>query len=212
MRTTRAPPGLLEWALNRALAADPEVHERLGEVEGARIRVVIQPFLRPLEFAVMGTRIAVLGPDEAQDEEGEGADVTISGSAPALGAFLLGRDGRDALPPGISVRGDLALAQRLSRLARCYRFDWEEVLSRYLGDTAAHEAARQVRAAGRWSLSAADILSRDVAEYLSEESEMVASAAALGRFCEAVDEMRDDVERLEARIAMLLGRIEEDRA
>ena len=83
-------------------------------------------------------------------------DVTISGSGPALAAFLVGRDARDSLPPGVGIRGDLALATRLGRLARCYRFDWEELLSRYLGDAGAHESARIARAAGRFGLGAAE--------------------------------------------------------
>ena len=209
MRTTETGLGLLEWALNRALAADPEVQERLEEVEGARVRIVVLPLSRPIEVAFSGNRIEVSRPEDSEDEEGAG--VVISGSGSALAAFLLERGARDSLPPGLSVRGDLALATRLVRLARCYRFDWEEVLSRYLGDAAAHETARLSRAAGRWGLAAADTLARDVAEYLSEESGLVAGTAALARFCDAVDELRDDVERLEARIAGLLRREEEGR-
>lgn len=209
MHTTGSGLGLLEWALNRALAADPEVHERLGEVEGARVRIVVAPLLRPLELAFVGNRMEVSWPEDAEDEDG--VDVTISGSGPALAAFLLEPNARDSLPPGVRIRGDLSLAMRLARLARCYRFDWEELLSRYLGDAGAHATARHVRAAGRWGRSAADTLARDVAEYLSEESGLVAGTAALGRFCDAVDELRDDVERLEARISRLLRRAEEGR-
>ena len=217
MHTTGSGLGLLEWALNRVLAADPEVHERLGEVEGARVRIVVTPLLRPLELAFVRNRMEVSWPANAEDEDededgdGDGVDVTISGSGPALAAFLLEPDARNSLPPGVSVKGDLSLAMRLGRLARCYRFDWEELLSRYLGDAGAHETARHARAAGRWGLGAADTLARDVAEYLSEESGLVAGGAALGRFCDAVDELRDDVERLEARITGLLRRAEEER-
>ena len=211
MGATGSALGLLEWAMNRVLAADAEVRDRLVEVERARIRIVVEPWLRPIDVEVRGTRVAVISPEASQGEDENDPDVTISGSVPALAAFLLRPGTRQALPRGISVRGDLELARRLGRLARCYRFDWEESLSRCLGDVGAHEAARRARAAGRWSRNAAGILSRDVAEYLSEESDMVAGEAVLGRFCDAVDEVRDDVERLEARIAALLRRVEEGR-
>ena len=207
-----AASALLQWALNRALAADPEVRERLAEVEGARIRIVIPPFPRPLELTVAGTRLVVSRPDETRGEDAKEADLTVSGSAAELADYLMRRDAGASLPPGVGIEGDLALARRLSRLVRRYRFDWEEGLSRYLGDALAHEAARQARAAGRWSQRAAGILSRDLAEYLSEESDMVAGAAALGRFCDAVDDMRDDVDRLQARVSALLGRMEEGRS
>lgn len=209
MHTTGTGLGLLQWALNRALAADPEVQERLEEVEGARVRIVLEPLEQPLELRFVGNRIEVRRPENT--EEGDGVDVTISGSGPALAAFLIGRDARDSLPPGVGIRGDLALATRLGRLARSYRLDWEEILSHYLGDAGAHETARIARAAGRWRRGAGETLARDVAEYLSEESAIVAGRAALERFCDAVDELRDDVERLEARIASLLRRAEEGR-
>ncbi len=207
MHRTGTGLGLLEWTLNRVLAADPETSERLEEVEGARIHIVVEPLARPLELVVAGSRIEVVGPGSS--EAGDEPDLTISGSGPALAAFLLGRDARSSIPPGVGIRGDVALASRLGRLARSYRFDWEEILSRYLGDAGAHEAARHLRAAGRYGRDSADILARDVAEYLSEESAMVAGAAALERFCDGVDELRDDVERLEARIAGLSRRVEE---
>ena len=202
--------GVLEWALNRALAADPEVREELEELGGVRVRIAVPPLLRAIDLTFVGSRIEVGRPQDAGD--GYDVDVALAGSVPALAAFLLRGNAPDSLPPGISIKGDLALAARLARLARRYRFDWEENLSRYLGDAGAHETARLVRGAGRFGLSVADLLARDVAEYLSEESGLVASEAALARFCAAVDELRDDVERLEARIAGLVRRTEEGRA
>ena len=210
MNTTGSALGVLEWVMNRALAADPEVHERLDELEGARIRIVSEPFPRPLDVAVRGHRLAVRIPEEAGRAEEEGADVTISGSPPALARLVAGLDAPDRLPAGVTISGDLALAQRLQRLARCYRFDWEEVLSRCFGDAGAHEVARQARAAGRFALGAADTLSRDVVEYLIEERSVVAGASRLERFFDAVDELRDDVDRLEVRIAALFRRTEEE--
>ncbi len=212
MSATGLAQGLLEWAINRALAADPEVRERLGEVEGARIRIVSDPAPGVLDITVHGHRVVLSRPEGAESDDGENPDLTVSGALPALTRLLAPRGARDeALPPGVTVSGDLALARRLRRLARSYRFDGEEVLSRYLGDAGAHEAARRARAAGRWARSAAGTLSRDLAEYLVEEGGVVAGAPALGRFFDAVDELRDDVERLEARIAALSRRVEEER-
>ena len=210
MRTTGKGIEVLEWALNQALAADPEVREELEEMDGVRVRIAVAPLLRPLDLTFVGSRIEVSRPQDAGD--GYDVDVALAGSTSALAAFLLRSNAPDTLPPGISVKGDLALAVRLARLVRRYRFDWEENLSRYLGDAGAHETARLVRGAGRFGLSTADLLARDVAEYLSEESGLVAGEAALARFCAAVDELRDDVERLEARIARLALRTEEGRS
>ena len=200
MSVTELAAALLEGAVNRALAADPEVREQFHEVEGARVRIDSDLFPYPLDI-VLGPRLRVLDPEAADREDGGCADVTISGSVLALARLASRNATPDALPEGVTVSGDLGLARRLHRLIRRYRFDWEEALSRCLGDAAAHEAARQAGSARRWARSAAESLSRDVAEYLVEERCMVAGASMLGRFFDAVDELRDDVERLEARVA-----------
>ena len=202
--------GLLGWAVNRALAADPEAREHLQELEGARIRIVAEPVPGALDFTVRGQRVAVSRPPGAEGGEAEAADLTITGPVPALLRLLALRDAADeTVPEGVTFHGDHAIAGHLRRLARSYRVDWEEALAGLLGDVLAHEAARGARTAGQATRRAAGDLSRDLAEYLTEESAMVAGAPALARFLADVDEVRDDVERLEARVAALSRRLEE---
>jgi ubiquinone biosynthesis protein UbiJ len=57
----------------------------------------------------------------------------------------------------------------------------------------------------KWSKSAADNLADDVGEYLQEESRDVVSGAEMGMFNQQVDKLRDDTERLKARIDRLPG-------
>ena len=211
MNTSGAALALIEWSVNRALAADPEVRERLAALDGARIRIVPEPGLPPLEIAVHGERLALGRPAATETGEGARADLTISGPLPALARLFADRGLPDGtLPPGVRTSGDLTLARDLRRLARSHRIDWEEALSHCLGDPGAHEVARGTRAAARWVRGAAGTLARNVAEYLVEERAMVAGEPALQRFFDAVDELRDDVERLEARIAALSRRAEDE--
>ena len=210
MSTAGSALGLLDWAVNRALAADAEAREHLQEIDGARIRFVAEPVPGALDFTVRGQRVVVSRPGGTEGEEEEAADLTITGPVPALLRLLALRDATDeTIPEGVSLRGDHSIARHLRRLARSYRFDWEEVLAGFLGDALAHEAARGARTGARATRRAAGALSRDFAEYLTEESAMVAGAPALARFLAEVDEVRDDVERLEARVAALSRRLEE---
>ena len=196
----------LEWALNRVLAADPEIQEELGALAGSRIRIAPEPFPPPVEIVVRARGVAVC---VAAEEAGEGRrapDLTLSGPALALLRFAVGQGPAGGLPEAVTVSGDLGLAQRLRRLIRRYRFDAEEALSRYLGDVAAHEVARHARSARDWARGALEGLSADLAEYLVEESEMVAKRREIARFADAVDALRDDVARLDARVAALSRR------
>lgn len=196
----------LEWALNRVLAADPEVQEELGALAGTRIRIAAEPFPPPVDIVVRARGVSVRVAAEEREEGGTTPDLSLSGPVFALIRFALRRDPTGGLPEAVTVSGDLGLAQRLRRLIRRYRFDFEEVLSRYLGDVAAHEVARHAVSAGDWARGAVESLSEDLAEYLVEESRMVAERRELARFADAVDALRDDVERLDARVAALSRR------
>lgn len=196
----------LEWALNRVLAADPEVQEELGALAGTRIRIAAEPFPPPVDIVVRARGVSVRVAAEEREEGRAAPDLSLSGPVFALIRFALWRDPTEGLPEAVTVSGDLGLAQRLRRLIRRYRFDAEEVLSRYLGDVAAHEVARHAVSARDWARGAVESLSGDLAEYLVEESRMVAERRELARFADAVDALRDDVERLEARVAALSRR------
>lgn len=196
----------LEWALNRVLAADPEVQEELGALAGRRIRIAAEPFPPPVDIVVRARGVSVRAAAEEGEEGGTAPDLSLSGPVFDLIRFALWRNPDEGLPETVTVSGDLGLAQRLRRLIRRYRFDAEEVLSRYLGDVAAHEVARHAAGARDWARGAVESLSEDLAEYLVEESRMVAERRELARFADAVDALRDDVERLDARVAALSRR------
>ena len=54
-----------------------------------------------------------------------------------------------------------------------------------------------------WQAKTASNLAQSLAEYWSEERPLVASREAVRGFIQAVDALRDDVERLEKRIERL---------
>jgi ubiquinone biosynthesis protein UbiJ len=74
-----------------------------------------------------------------------------------------------------------------------------------VGDIAAHRIAGLVNDLRKWSKSAADNFADDVGEYLQEESRDVLSGAEMEIFYQQVDKLRDDTERLKARIDRLPG-------
>jgi ubiquinone biosynthesis protein UbiJ len=85
--------------------------------------------------------------------------------------------------------------------------DWEEQLSRVVGDVAAHQVGNVVRSAMAWGKQALDTLGRDAAEYFQEESEDLVRPAEVSEFLDQVDVLRDDAERLAARVNRLEQRL-----
>lgn len=202
----------IQSAVNRLLALDPEFAEGLAELEGTVLEVHLQGLDERLRLYPQAAGVRV----EAVNAAGHGGaepDVTISGPPFTL-LRLLGSlhtvDG--VLPEEISVSGELAIVQKLTALARRARFDWEEPLARLLGDTVAYELGRGARAVAAHVRAAADTLSADIGEYLREERRLSPTQLEVDDFADAVDRTRDDVERLEVRVARLARRARGPRA
>ena len=192
----------LEIALNRYLSLAPETLARLAELTGKVIAVELRGLGVTLYMAPHGGGIQLLG-----DYRGE-PHTTISGAPLSLVRAGYAKD-RSALFAGeAEIRGDAALGQRFEAILREIDIDWEEQLSRLVGDVAAHQVGNLVRDTLAWGAKSADTLSRDVSEYLQEESRQLPQRDEVDGFLAAVDTLRNDAERLEARVKRLHAKIE----
>ena len=106
----------------------------------------------------------------------------------------------------VEIAGDTEFASALHRVARHLRWDIEEDLSRVFGDITAHRMAETGRVLRRWGGQAIENTGRTFAEYWTEEQPLIASGRDLEAFHRAVDDLRDDVARLEKRIDSALTR------
>jgi ubiquinone biosynthesis protein UbiJ len=191
---------LLASALNRYLALDPEAPEKLTAFDGKRICIDIRGPNKTLYLLINGDRISFV---ESLDAE---PDATIIGSPAALFKLGLHRDTAPLFFAGeVEIRGDTRLGRQFKSLLAEMEIDWEEHLSRLVGDIAAHRIAGLFNELNKWSKAAADNLAGDVGEYLQEESRDVVSGAEMDVFYQQVDQLRDDTERLKARIDRLPG-------
>jgi ubiquinone biosynthesis protein UbiJ len=130
-------------------------------------------------------------------------DVLISGSLVTL-ARMAGNTGLDALRKGeLEMAGDAHTAERFQRLLALAKPDLEEELSGLVGDAAAHRIGEVARGVGDWARDARSTMGANIREYLQEESRDAPSRYEVERFAAEVDTLRDDVDRLEARITRL---------
>ena len=106
----------------------------------------------------------------------------------------------------VGIAGDTDFASAINHLVRNLRWDVEEDLSRAFGDIAAHRMAESGRTFRRWGEQALLNTGRSFAEYWTEERPLIAGAHDLDDFHRAVDELRDDVARLEKRIEQQVSR------
>ena len=189
----------LEAALNRALALDPETRDGLRRLDGQRIVLQLEQPPLALQVRVEGERLAV-GPVDDTAEP----DLSVRSTLRALVAQLPMFRRDDAPPVGrLRMSGDAELARRLQRLAERFDPDWQQPFATVFGDVLGVQIANAVAAALRQARHAGRNLAQTAAEYLTEESRDVVGREELNAFHDDVDGLRDDVERLVARIARL---------
>jgi len=194
-----APPvGLLGRLIDAALELDPETRHALADLSGSVIDLDVTG-VGGLRLHLDGERVRVEPREELVD-----AHVTIRGTPLSLARFALVEDREKLVLSGeVSLHGDIALATRLQRIVARMDLDFEEALAQRMGDIPAHQLARGLRGLGSWMHAAGNALLADVSEYLRYEAAATPAAEDVKRFANAVDAVRDDVERLEARVARL---------
>ncbi|MEJ7747498.1 MAG: SCP2 sterol-binding domain-containing protein [Luteimonas sp.] len=190
---------VLEAALNRALALDEETRAALKPLDSRRVALQLESPPLAIQIRVEGDQLRV-GPME----EAGAPDLAVRSTLAGLIAQLpfLRRD--DAPPVGkLHVSGDADLARRLQRLAERFDPDWQQPFASVFGDVLGVQMANAVAGALKQARSTAKNLAETSVEYVTEESCDVVGKDELNAFHDDVDALRDDVERIAARIALL---------
>lgn len=193
----------LEAALNRAVALDPDTGDALRALDGQRIALTLEAPALALQIRVAERRLQV-GPVDASAEP----DLAVRGSLGGLLGQLpfLAHTRRHGPPSGrVRVSGDAELARRLQQLATRFDPDWQLPFVAVFGEIVGVQIANAVSDALRRFQRGAVELAQTAAEYVTEESRDVVARAEQEAFHDDVDVVRDDVERLAARVARLTG-------
>lgn len=179
-------------AVNHVLAPAAWARARLQPFAGRTVHAHTAPFALALTLTDEGLLQAAAA-DAAPD-------LTLRVTPPVALRLAL----RDASAwRAVVFEGDTALARELGFLAEHLRWDAEEDLSRVVGDVAAHRLAQSARTLVRWPREGLESLARSFAAYWTEERPLVAGRDDVAAFNRGVDELRDGVARLEARLAPL---------
>lgn len=186
---------VLSVVLSHLLNSNADTAARLAALEGRVIEVALRDSARSV-FALPGT-------DGVQLRRRYDGPVAVKVSGRVADFIAYGRASRrgDSLGAGrIEIAGDLAVAQQVQALLAELEIDWEELLSRAIGDVPAHQVGRAARAVFALGREALAKLERDAADYLKHQSQLVPRRQDLEGFGRAVFMLADDVDRLEARL------------
>ena len=126
------------------------------------------------------------------------AHVTIP---PGLLLRLLAKD--ETARMQIDIAGDTHLAAELAKVLTNMRWDYEEDLSKLVGDVPAFRVGQFTRKVGKTIKDTGINLTSMLSEYWQEENPLIAKKRHVEHFNTEVDTLRADVERLEKRLAKL---------
>lgn len=191
----------LEFALNRAVALDPDLPGQLQSLEGRSIELELAAPKLAARIEVQAGRLAV-GPAQPTQEP----DLSLKATLGAVLSRLL-PGAAQATPGRMKIAGDIELAQALQRIAQRYSPDLEAALSARLGDVMGVQVAKALRAALEGGRRGAREFAEAGADYLRDEAGVLVGRAELDAFCEDVDSLRDGVERSERRLQRLQQRL-----
>ena len=201
----RLPLALVEALINKGAGLDPEFLTDLSSLTGTVIAVDISGTGLSFLIVLDEDRVRILSPQDYDNTTGLTPHVNISGPPFSLLRRLSQLSTGD-VPVGDETRisGDVAVLQQLRNLFVRLEIDWEEHLSRYVGDIAAHQMARGAGSFWRWSRNVGETLVQDSVEYLVHEAHMLTTQRDTSGFADAVDNLREDTDRMELRVARLL--------
>lgn len=199
-----AGPRAVLAAFNHVIGQHPNARDRLASHAGRRVLIGVDGNA-PLSLPQLWIEVLPdgrLGASSAP--EGGQADVQILIVPSAAAARAMVSDGLAGLKPHLRIEGDLMLAGVLDDIAREARWDYEDDLSRVIGDGAARRVGAGLDA-GREGLSRLrERVSTQAAGVFRQAASRADSPAASRtdgqRLRRSIDEIASRLDRLEERL------------
>ncbi|HTC54290.1 MAG TPA: SCP2 sterol-binding domain-containing protein [Steroidobacteraceae bacterium] len=186
--------------LNRSLPRSPRAQALATALAGRSLAVSVTG-ADPVILSSSGARVHL------KRDSGTVADARISAGPFSLLALATGQS-QNLSATGGTVSGDAQVAQQFSELLALLKPDPEEELAQLIGDAPAHHLGRLARAAADFGDHAARTAVRNAAEYLAHERRDLVPRAEGRQLLDGIDILRDDVDRLEARLKLLAQKLE----
>jgi ubiquinone biosynthesis protein UbiJ len=108
---------------------------------------------------------------------------------------------------GLQLEGDIFFLQTLQQIGLTLDIDWEFGLSQVIGDIPAQQIGQGIRSLFNFAKQAAQSFLSQSSEFLHEDAQFLPRKWQVDDFIEEVQELRTDIERLEARIHLLKQRL-----
>ena len=193
---------LINNSIKKYFDSDPEVAAQLHELEGHQLLLELTDLKK--EFLITPIDSSIIVTEYQNDEAVKEITTTIHANVITFLRLALGADYQSMLNDAtLKIDGDVELANRLRTIFTKVDIDWEEVASKYVGDSLAYQLCIVARRTKSYKQRSFENFRLDVSEYLQEESRIVPTRVEIERFLNDVDTLDADIDRLEARLRRL---------
>ena len=179
-------------ALNHLLQGASWAQKRLQPFSGSKLRIVAGPVKLNLYINEEGLF--------AQSDDSQFPDVLLTLPDDAVLRFITDRN---SIFSSVKLSGSVDVAESLAFVFRNLRWNIEGDLASVLGDIPARRITLFGKQISGQIQDGVKRISQNVAEFVTEDSNMVIAICELESFVLAVDVLRDDVARLEKRILQI---------
>jgi len=186
--------------LNNNIPEVTRARELCAQLAGTTVAIRVKSTALTAYFKIHDESIALSGVLE------EDPDICITGSLLTLARMASSGDVAAIRDGSLELIGDVETAQAFQELLSAAKPDFEEGLSAVIGDAAAHSLGTASNSVRSWASDVRSTMGANIREYLQEESRDLPSRYEFERYGSEVGNLRDDVERLAARINRLQER------
>lgn len=188
----------LETAINQYLRLDPDTMERIADLSGKLIEIEITDW--HITLFVSPTKDGF----HLSMEPTKQPDTQIKGKLFALVRVgLQGATSRSLFENQIHITGDTEAGQKFRNILQSIDIDWEEHLSKLTGDSIAHKLSFHLNQIVSFGKDTLGKIANNVKEYVHYEVQYFPTADQIETFYRDISQLRNDVDRLAARIERL---------
>ena len=133
-------------------------------------------------------------------------DVFIEASPQALAkmAMLTNAQREHFIKNNFHITGDMEVAQLIKQYVNSLEIDWESWLAQYTSKPVAHKIVTSLISFNQLTKQWKTHFTESFSEFLQEESSLLPSNEEIQDFCEDVDTLRMNCDRLEAKLKQYL--------
>jgi len=190
---TELPIKVLEKAFNAYLSLDTENQASFTRLTGRTLGLHLKRPNVSIYFSFENDTVRL------SLEKPEHIDTDIYASLFQLMRLKLSRQ-PSLVNTQFYIKGDVDTAQSFHELMKQHHIDWEEHLSRIIGDVSTHKMIQLLKIPADSLKRNREKVVADITEYCQEEARLLPSSQEVQAFREDLEELRLRLDRLQARI------------